>query len=105
MSQWRCGDTGGAASRTSYTRTFSAVKSLFSVEVQTHLASRTTYLTLPGARSHCMRQKLWRIGCCVARGGSHRTREWVFTLVTRGWAASEFFTRASKFNMTPNGAF
>ncbi len=29
----------------------------------------------------------------------------VFTLVTRGWAASEFLTRASKFNMTPNGAF
>ncbi len=28
----------------------------------------------------------------------------VFTLVTRGWAASEFLTRASKFNMTPNGA-
>ncbi len=29
----------------------------------------------------------------------------VFTLVTRGWAASEFLTRASKFNMTPTGAF
>ncbi len=27
----------------------------------------------------------------------------VFTLVTRGWAASEFLTRVSKFNMTPNG--
>ncbi len=27
----------------------------------------------------------------------------VFTLVTRGWAASEFLTCASKFNMTPNG--
>ncbi len=25
----------------------------------------------------------------------------VFTLVTRGWAASEFLTRASKFNMMP----
>ncbi len=29
----------------------------------------------------------------------------VFTLVTRGWAASEFLTPVSKFNMTPNGAF
>ncbi len=29
----------------------------------------------------------------------------VFTLVTRGWAASEFLMSASKFNMTPNGAF
>ncbi len=29
----------------------------------------------------------------------------VFTLVTRGWAASEFLTQTSKFNMTPNGAF
>ncbi len=29
----------------------------------------------------------------------------VFTLVTRGWAASEFLTRASKFNMTPNRPF
>ena len=29
----------------------------------------------------------------------------VFTLVTRGWAASEFLTRASKVNMTPNGEF
>ncbi len=27
----------------------------------------------------------------------------VSTLVTRGWAASEFLTRASKVNMTPNG--
>ncbi len=27
----------------------------------------------------------------------------VFTLVTRGWAASEFLTHASNFNMTPNG--
>ncbi len=27
----------------------------------------------------------------------------VFTLVTRGWAASEFLTLASKFSMTPNG--
>ncbi len=27
----------------------------------------------------------------------------VFTLVTRGWAASKFLMRASKFNMTPNG--
>ena len=26
----------------------------------------------------------------------------VFTLVTRGWVASEFLTHASKFNMTPN---
>ncbi len=29
----------------------------------------------------------------------------VFTLVTRGWAASEFLMCASTFNMTPNGAF
>ncbi len=29
----------------------------------------------------------------------------VFTLVTRGWAASEFLTRVSKFNVTPNGVF
>ncbi len=29
----------------------------------------------------------------------------VFTLVLRGWAVSEFLTRTSKFNMTPNGAF
>ncbi len=29
----------------------------------------------------------------------------VFTLVTRGWAASEFLRLVSKFNMTPNGAF
>ncbi len=27
----------------------------------------------------------------------------VFTLVTRGWAASEFLTRVTKFNMMPNG--
>ncbi len=27
----------------------------------------------------------------------------VFTLVMRGWVASEFLTHASKFNMTPNG--
>ncbi len=27
----------------------------------------------------------------------------VFILVTRGWAASEFLTCASKFNMMPNG--
>ncbi len=27
----------------------------------------------------------------------------VFTLVTRSWAASEFLTGTSKFNMMPNG--
>ncbi len=36
---------------------------------------------------------------------SHRDAIGVFTLVTRGWAASEFLMRASKFNMMPNGAF
>ncbi len=43
---------------------------------------------------------------CTLQGTSTQvTALGVFTLVTRGWAASEFLTRASKFNMTPNGAF
>ncbi len=42
------------------------------------------------------------IDTCKWGLGSH-ARLGVFTLVTRGWAASEFLTRASKFNMMPNG--
>ena len=34
---------------------------------------------------------------------NRRVRIGVFTLVTRGWAVSEFLTCESKFNMTLNG--
>ncbi len=40
---------------------------------------------------------------CNRPHGSGYVRIGVFRLVTRGWAASEFLTRASKFNMTPSG--
>ncbi len=41
--------------------------------------------------------------CSQCPAGGFQMKLGVFTLVTRGWAASEFLTRASKFNMRPNG--
>ncbi len=40
---------------------------------------------------------------CERRSAEQSMTIGVFTLGTRGWVASEFLTRASKFNMTPNG--
>ncbi len=47
-------------------------------------------------KRHSKSTQLHEIPCSDSKIG-------VFTLVTRGWAASEFLTRTSKFNMTPNG--
>ena len=47
----------------------------------------------------------WWVGGATGSPGEyiHTVQIGVFTLVTRGWAASELLMRVSKFNMTPNG--
>ncbi len=58
----------------------------------------------------CGRMEVCGVCACVCWGGAPgstpaQVRLGVFTLVMRGWAASGVLTPASKFNMTPNGAF